>query len=125
MFEVIDKWTGGDVVALRVTGKVLHEDYEKLVPKLEAFIGEHGAIRCLVEIVDLEGVSLRAVWDELSFDLKHADDVTRCAVVGDRAWERWATAAAKPIFRRAEVRYFPREDLERAVEWIRDGVASG
>ena len=120
MFDVIEEWTKGDVVALRVTGKVLHEDYETLVPELEALIAEHGAIRCLIEIDDIEGVELRAIWDELRFDLKHATDVVRCAVVGDRGWERWATAAARPIFRRAEVRFFERQDLEEAIQWVRE-----
>jgi hypothetical protein len=109
-------------VALRVSGKLLHEDYESLVPKLEQAIREHGAIRCLIDIADFDGVELRAVWDELRFDLKHASDVSRCAVVGDRAWQRWATAAARPIFRKAELRFFERAELEQAATWLREGL---
>jgi hypothetical protein len=121
MFEVLEKWTGDGVVALRVSGKLLHEDYEALVPKLEAAIEKHGAIRCLIDVTEFDGIELRAVWDELRFDLKHAADVSRCAVVGDRAWERWVTAAARPVFRNAEVRFFERADLEQAAAWVREG----
>jgi hypothetical protein len=120
MFEILEEWRGDDVIALRVSGKLLHDDYESLVPKLEKLIEQHGAVRCLIDVTELDGVELRAVWDELRFDLKHASDVSRCAVVGERAWERWATAAARPIFRKAEVRFFERADFEQALAWIKE-----
>lgn len=120
MFEVLEKWTGEGVVALRVSGKLLHEDYEGLVPKLEAVIEKHGAIRCLIDIAEFDGIELRAIWDELRFDLKHATHVSRCAVVGEGAWKRWATGAARPVFRKAEVRFFERADFEQATAWIRE-----
>jgi hypothetical protein len=120
MFEILEEWTGDDVIALRVSGKLLHDDYESLVPKLEKLIEQHGAVRCLIDVTELDGVELRAVWDELRFDLKHASDVSRCAVVGERAWERWATAAARPIFRKAEVRFFESADFEQALAWIKE-----
>jgi hypothetical protein len=123
MFEILKEWTGDGVVALRVSGKLLHEDYEGLVPKLEEIIEKHGAIRCLIDMTELEGIELRAVWDELRFDLKHASDVSRCAVVGERAWERWATAAARPIFRGADVRFFERADFDQAAVWIWEGLS--
>ena len=122
MFEVIEKWTGDGAVALHVSGKLLHNDYEKIVPMLLDVIADHGAIRCLIDITDLDGVELRAVFDEIRFDLKHATDVSRCAVVGDRTWERWATAAARPVFRKADVAFFAPEDLERAGTWVREGL---
>ena len=122
MFEVLEEWTSGGVVALRVSGKLIHADYEGFVPKLEDAIEEFGDIRCLIDMTDLDGVELRAVWDELKFDLKHATKVSRCGVVGDRAWERWATAAAHPIFRKAEIRFFERSEFDSAVEWVRQGL---
>jgi len=122
MFEVLSEWSGEGVVALRVSGKLMHRDYESFLPMFEEAIEKHGAIRCLIDMVDLEGVELRAVWDELHFDLKHAKNVSRCAVIGDRAWERWATAAAHPIFRKAEIRFFVRADIEQARTWIQQGL---
>lgn len=124
MFEILEEWTGEGVIALRASGKLIHEDYEKLVPKLEDIIEQHGAIRCLIDLTDLDGIEPRAVWDELRFDLKHATDVSRCGVVGDRAWERWATTAARPIFWKADVRFFERRQLDSALAWIREGLDS-
>ncbi len=68
-------------------------------------------------------LDLRAVLDELRFDLKHAKEVSRCAVIGDRAWERWATTVARPVFRKADVAFFESKELERAATWIREGLS--
>jgi universal stress protein A len=122
MFDVIEKWTGNGVVALHATGRLTHEDYEKLVPMLLEVIEEHGAIRCLIDLTGLERIEPRAVLDELRFDLKHGKEVARCAVVGDHAWERWATETARPLFRNADVAFFAPEDLEQAAEWVREGL---
>ena len=61
MLEILEEWTGDDVIALRVSGKLLHDDYESLVPKLEKLIEQHGAVRCLIDVTELDGVELRAV----------------------------------------------------------------
>jgi hypothetical protein len=119
MMEAIDEWTQAGLVAIRVTGRLEHQDYQRIVPRLEQAIAKYGTIHCLIDMIDVDGIAPRAIWDELKFDFQHARDVSRCAVVGDRSWERWATAAARPVFRRAEVRYFERADLDKALAWAR------
>ncbi|MBW1883547.1 MAG: STAS/SEC14 domain-containing protein [Deltaproteobacteria bacterium] len=122
MFEVLNEWNGEGVVALQASGKLIHAGYERFVPKLEGAIQKYGAIRCLIDITELGGIELRAGWDELRFDLKHATQVSRCGVVADRAWERWATAATDPIFRKADIRFFERSEFEQTAAWVREGL---
>ncbi len=59
------------------------------MPLLEKLIEDHGSVRCLVELTDLHGIEPRALWDEIKFDVHHARQIERCAVVGDRRWEAW------------------------------------
>jgi SpoIIAA-like len=89
---------------------------------LEKRIEEHGSIRCLVEMTDLHGIELRARWDEIQFDVRHARQIERCAVVGDRAWEAWLTKLSRRIFFNAEIRFFDLADREKAWEWIDEGL---
>ena len=112
------------VFGMKLSGKVLHKDYERFVPMLEKLIQEHGTIRCLVEMTDLHGVELRALWDEVKFDMRHAWQIERCAVVGDRAWEAWMTRLARPIFAKAEIRFFDQAEREKAWEWIEEGLSA-
>ena len=114
----------GQVVVLELQGKLEHADYEKLLPRLETWLAEHGSIRCLVDVREFVGIQARAVWDELSFDVRHARDIERCAVLGDRPWEAWLTKLSKALFRSAKIRYFHEGEREAALEWLREGAAT-
>jgi hypothetical protein len=121
MFQVLDQ-SSGKVIGLKLNGKLLHEDYRQFIPKLETLIEQHGGIRCLIEMTGFHGFELRALWDELKFDTTHASKIERCAVVGNRAWERWATNLTKPLFCRADLRYFDASELDKAWDWINEGI---
>ncbi|MGO8901731.1 MAG: STAS/SEC14 domain-containing protein [Isosphaeraceae bacterium] len=123
MIEMLDQSTG-KVLGVRVSGKLAHQDYERFVPLLGKLIEEHGSVRCLVEMTDLHGIELRALWDEIKFDVRHARQIERCAVVGDRAWEAWMTRLSRPIFSNAEIRFFDVTARDHAWEWIQEGLAS-
>ncbi|OHB68673.1 MAG: hypothetical protein A2V70_07030 [Planctomycetes bacterium RBG_13_63_9] len=121
MFKVSER-SSGNVIGIRVSGKLLHADYQQFIPKLEELIREHGSIRCLMEMEDFEGFELRALWDELKFDTKHCRDIERCAVVGNRKWEQWATNLSKPLFYKATIKYFDVSELDQAWQWIEEGT---
>jgi hypothetical protein len=121
MIEVMSR-SSGKVFGMKFSGRLLHRDYREFVPKLEKLIADHGSIRCLVELTDLHGIELRALWDEIQFDVRHAGQIERCAVVGDGAWEAWMAALSRPIFYNAEIRSFDRADREKAWEWIVEGL---
>ena len=121
MFEVMEQ-SSGKVLGLKLSGKLLHEDYAQFVPKIEEIIAKYGSARCLVEMVDFGGIELRALWDELKFDTKHCGDMERCAVVGNKSWEKWMTNLSKPLFPAANMRYFDESEIDQAWEWIREGL---
>ena len=121
MIETLDQ-NAGKVFGMRVSGKLLHQDYERFVPMLEKLIADHGSIRCLVEMTDLHGIELRALWDEIKFDVRHARQIERCAVIGDKRWEAWMTKLSQPIFSNADIRFFDQADAEKAREWIKEGL---
>ena len=57
---------------MRVSGKILHQDYQQFVPMVEKQIEKHGSVRCYIEMIDFHGIELRALWDEIKFDVRHA-----------------------------------------------------
>lgn len=122
MIEMLDQSTK-NVIAMRIKGKLLHRDYQELIPLVEKQIEEHGGVRCFVEMTEFHGIQPRALWDEIKFDVRHARQIERCAVVGDRAWQAWITKLSKLIFSRAEIRFFDIAEREKAWEWINEGAA--
>jgi|SRR5271165_6513163 len=121
MIEILER-SSGKVLGIKVSGKLLHQDYQRFVPMLEVLIAEHGSIRCLVEMTDFQGIELKALWDEIKFDVRHSRQIERSAVIGDRSWEAWMTSLSRPIFPKAELRYFDSAEREHAWDWITQGV---
>ncbi|MFW6217667.1 MAG: STAS/SEC14 domain-containing protein [Verrucomicrobiota bacterium] len=105
-------------VALEVSGKLTELDYEILIPLFETQLEEHGKIALFWELKDFHGWTAGSLWENTKFDVKHAFDFTRVAVVGDRKWEERMATFMKP-FTSAEVRFFDSEDRDEAMRWAR------
>ncbi len=123
MFEILNKGTG-NIVAIKLEGKLVHEDYALFVPKLEKLIAEHGSIRCFCEMAGFAGLTPYALWDELKFDTRHIKDIERCAIVGDPSWHQWMTKLGETIFWSAKMRYFDPSQSEEAWQWVCEGTES-
>jgi SpoIIAA-like len=61
-----------------------------------------------------------AAWEDLEFDLKHARDAGRIAMVGEKKWQEWLTKLGA-LFVKADVKYFNLASLPEAERWIRGG----
>lgn len=118
MLEILEE-TAGDLVAFRISGKHIHEESHKLADMIDARIAAHGHARCLVEIDHSEGVELSALREGLSFDLDHGKQIVRCAVVGEKGWERWLVRVLGLFFRNAEIRFFSAAERGAALDWVR------
>jgi hypothetical protein len=117
MYRILHE-TSGPFVALQVNGTLESEDYAGFLPFLQSKITEHGKIDLFWEMKDFDGWTASGLWSDGSFDVKHASDFRRIAVVGDKKWQEWMTAIMKP-FTSAEVRYFDHEDRSAAMDWSR------
>ena len=103
--------------ALEVIGKLTHHDYEVLVPMLESAIDQpkDARIDALVDLRQLQGVELRAMWDDLKMGLKHRKRFERIAVLGNQKWEQVATKVGN-WFTSGEMTYFNKE--AEATTWL-------
>ncbi|WP_018477030.1 SpoIIAA family protein [Pontibacter roseus] len=106
-----------DLVAMRLIGNVDKHDYQVMLPILEEKIKQHGKIRVYAELQDVEDLSMRALWEDLKFDFRHAADFSRAAIVGDRKWLDWLTVMASP-FTTAKMKYFEYTDRDQALAWV-------
>ena len=105
------------VVGFRLSGRLEQQDYEFLVPRLEALIDERGPLLVYIEMVDFKGWSLRAAWEDMQIGIQHNQDFKRIAMVGERAWQAWMVRLAR-AFVAADVRYFNSSDKQQALDWL-------
>ncbi|GAA4444792.1 STAS/SEC14 domain-containing protein [Pontibacter saemangeumensis] len=120
MLQLLEE-SRGDLVAFRISGDVDKQDYNVMLPVLEERIRQHGKIRVYAEVQDVEAFSLRALYEDIKFDIAHATNFSRVAIVGDRSWIDWLTVMASP-FTTANVKYFDFSQREAAWEWVHDGL---
>jgi hypothetical protein len=107
----------GTLLVLVATGKLRAADYDAVLPGIGKQIADHGRLRCLLDVRGLEGLEPRAWLEEARFDWEHRRDFERCAVLGDRSWERLATQLSAPLFS-GEVRYYDADHAEDALHWV-------
>ncbi|MFZ0614092.1 MAG: STAS/SEC14 domain-containing protein [Desulfobacterales bacterium] len=115
----LEEASGGNIVTLKFKKRLDKEDYEEFVPRLEALMENSAKIRLVVELLDFEGWTAGALWEDTKFAARHFSDIDRLAVVGDMRWEMGITVFVKP-FTSAEVRYFDMKDLDQAQHWVRE-----
>jgi hypothetical protein len=115
--EISDR-TEDNYIEARISDKLTEKDYEVLVPELERRIDQFGGLRLLIELHDFRGWDIGALWEDLKFDFKHYRDIDRIAIVGENRWHKTGALFARP-FTGAEVRYFEKEEIDAAREWVR------
>ena len=106
-----------NIFAFQAIGKLTAEDYDRFLPELEELIRKHGRISLLVELVDFEGWDPKAAWEDFRFGLGHDRDFERIAIVGDTSWEKAMVALAN-LVTRTRMRFFRREDIDQAWDWL-------
>jgi hypothetical protein len=116
MVQLVDT-SNPELVALKLTGKINKEEYDAIIPTLEEKIKDQDKVRLFCEIDDLDGITPKALWEDLKFDIKHFNDFKKVAVVGDQEWMSYMTAFAKP-FVSADVEYFSFTDRNKALDWV-------
>jgi hypothetical protein len=107
----------GNVLSVRVEGKLTNEAYEQLVPAVDKLIEEHGSLRILFAMHHFHGWTLGAMWEDMKFDLAHWKDIERLAIVGESKWESGMAVFCKP-FTKAKIQYFDIAKLGEAEAWI-------
>lgn len=104
-------------IVIKAVGRLTHGDYTFMMPVLEtAFkeIGESKA-RVLFDGTEFDGWEMRAAWDDLKLGLKHGNEFSRIAFVGNKKWEALAASVGN-CFIKGELKYF--EDYDAAIDWL-------
>ena len=120
----ISEQAHGNVLEMRLSGKLWKEDFETFVPEIDRMIEHFGKIRILVELHDFHGWNPEALWEDVKWEAKHFDDIERLAIVGERIWHR-VMASFCTVCTTATVKYFEPQELEEARGWLDERQATG
>ena len=107
------------LICIKISGKLTDADYKNFIPRVESIINEFGSIRLYVDIIDMAGWEWRVAWDDFAFGIKHWNNFTKLALVGEKRWEKLSAQVADKI-NKAEVRFFDKEETVKALIWIKN-----
>ncbi|MBA3963830.1 MAG: STAS/SEC14 domain-containing protein [Chthoniobacterales bacterium] len=111
----------GNLITVRVSGKLTQEDYDDLIPTWKRLLAKRGTMRMLFIMDDFHGWTPAAAWDDLRFGTEHASKVERVAMVGEKKWQEWLTKIGSIFVMRHQVKYFDTSALAEAERWVRAG----
>lgn len=109
------------LVVVTMSGQLDTKDYEQGLPIIEGYIREFGKLNLLVHMSGFKGWTAGGIWEDIKFDVNHARDFARIALVGESTWQEWAAVICKP-FTSGEVRFFSPESEQEAVHWAKTGA---
>lgn len=112
---------GTCLLEVDVSGKLTHEDYWLFMPKVDQMVEAYGRIRLLFHMLDFHGWEASALWDDAIFVTRHFADLSRIAMVGNKAWEKEMSSFCRP-FTRAQIRFFDGTEIDEARDWMAESV---
>jgi len=113
--------TTGDIIVLQANDTLTASDYtETFLPLFEHVKNTHPEVRLLITFApDFSGFEAGALWEDLKFGAKHANDFYRIAIVGDEKWTEWM-AKVGDLLSQGEMRHYRMTQLLEALRWIND-----
>ena len=110
----------GKILVLKLVGELKKESIDEADQLLEDKLNERDDAQVLLDLRRYDGASdLSTVWQELKLVTHHANTVEKIAVVGSLDWQKLMTLLVSP-FTRATERFFEPDELQDAVDWLRE-----
>lgn len=107
---------GGTLVEAYAHGTLDGDDYDALLPELDAILAEGQPVNFILFMDDFHGWDIESLARELKWDASHRDRLRKVAVVGDAAWQKWAVTLSN-WFLPGTIRYFARDSENEARAW--------
>lgn len=118
MLELLPESTDRSI-GFKISGKVSADDYEKLLPRLDAAIASRGKVNLVVVVEGFDGYDgLDAAKADWHFGTDEYRQVEKAAFVGDSKWVARLVRIMDPFTRNTEERAFTPGQIDDAWAWV-------
>jgi hypothetical protein len=107
-----------DTYVLRISGILKRSEFGAEQTELARHVDTGSKPRLLVILKNFEGWERGADWNDLDFMISDGGKISKIALVAESRWETLALAFAGAGVRRAPVKFFPPNELDRARSWL-------
>lgn len=107
-----------NLLGLAIIDKMEVIDFEKLNYYIDDHAGQYGKVRLYLEIVNLKGISFRALWEDIKTSVQQYGKLERVAIIGDQAWLKASVKVGDVLTPGLDLAAFGSEDRQRAIAWL-------
>lgn len=108
-----------NILGLAIVDKMEVADYEKFNYYVSDKVEQYGKVRLFLEIVDMKGVSLRALYEDLKTAIKHYGSIERMAIIGDQSWLKGSVKVSDLLTPGLDMTAFGTDERARAIDWLK------
>jgi hypothetical protein len=111
-----------NIYRVEISGTLRKAEFDRTQDALADAMQTAGRVKLLFVLSDFAGWETNSSWSDLSFYIRHGDDIERIAIVGDERWRSEALMFAAADLRRAPVEFFSSDDaVADARKWLAAG----
>ena len=112
----------GNVLGVRITGKVSLEMEKQWIAKIEKVIQEYDKFSILVFLDKHATWGLSAGIEDLKWLLTHLKRIQKIGIIADSRFWKWYVALDKPFGKMfgIEEKYFEPAELDAAWKWLKE-----
>lgn len=110
-----------NAIAMRISGKVTEADMTLVLNKMREKIEKYGNIVIYKELDSFNGVEIAALVEEFKYLFDAGiPDISKAVLVTDKKWLKTLVSIDDKIFKNIEIKYFPTEEKESAIEFLKN-----
>ena len=110
----------GSFVGVRIREEVTPQEAREITDLIAQHFNAHGPVRLLVVYEANPGLAgAENLYEDMRFAKLAGDKLNRMAVIGNHTWENtWVGLFG--LFGGIETRFFPQEEADAALTWLRE-----
>jgi len=105
-------------VGFSIDGHLSKAAYDMVNLRMKEALQSNEKIGLYLEIIDLEGMTLKAVWEELKAAINYYSKLNKIVITGKEGWLKNAAKISDFLTPGIDVKYFKLEDKEEAIAWL-------
>jgi len=109
----------GNVVSIKVTGKLTETELASTQQATAGVIRELGKVRIFIDAGNFDGWEQGGSWNDFSFEDEFDPYIEKMAIVGDSKWEELILVFSNKGFREFPIEYFDSAESRQALSWIK------
>lgn len=110
---------GHALINIIVSGAITEERYKFIEEGIKKLISKHGTVRIMLILDDMEGLTPKAMMDDLKLEVEKMEEIDRVAIASDHPNAGKQEQMNIPLTD-VRTRFFPKEQASEAYAWLKE-----